>query len=267
MKECAIGVFDSGAGGLALVNELNLLLPSERILYFSENIDISDAKEEKEALKKYTQDKIEKFKKYDVKFILSCSSEVNTVYAHKFPQTDLRYSGTFLPAAQTACGATRTNKIAVIGSALIIKKGGYAKIIKNIRQNITVMGVTCPVLTEFVLGEKDLLDQEMFENSTREIFERLREEKIDTVILADGYYTLIRDKLLEICGDSFALVSPYEETAKKVYNDLLEADLLTDSEELPDNVIYAEENEEHLKKSADIFLKRASKISKSSDKF
>ena len=260
MKEHSIGVFDCGTGGLALVNELNLLLPSEKVIYFSENPEKDINADDKEAIKAYTADKIEFIKKYCVKAVISCCNEINYAWGMKIPQTDITYSGTFLPASQAASASTRNNRIAVIGSSSIVKKGAYAKILKNIRSNITVTGVACPYLSDIQTTEDSIISKEKFLKSTADIFEKLREEKVDTIIVADGYYQLIRDEIHSLAGDSFIIISPYEETAKKVYNDLLGSDLLTGREETSENIIYFSEDETLHKKAASAFLKRATKF-------
>lgn len=260
MKEYSIGVFDCTVGGLALVNELNLLLPSEKVIYFSEKLKSDATADEKESLKNCTIDKIDFIKKYNVKAVVSCCSDINSAWGMKMPLTDITYSGTFLPAAQSACAVTRNNKIAVMGSSKIIKKGCYAKIIKNIRQNITVMGVACPYLSGMKEDDTNFINKEDFIKSTSDIFEKLREEKVDVVIVADGYYHLITDEIKKLAEGSFELISPYEETAKKIYNDLLGEDLLTDSEETADNIIYFDENEALHKKAVSFFLKRTTEL-------
>ena len=52
MKNCAIGVFDSGIGGLALVNELNNLIPDENIIYIADKLQVTDLIKDKDIVLK-----------------------------------------------------------------------------------------------------------------------------------------------------------------------------------------------------------------------
>ena len=264
MKECAIGIFDSGIGGLALVNQLNAILPNEKIIYYSKEVYTEDPSREKEILTEYVNSCVEFLKSKNVKMIISASSDVNTLFGIKFPDVSVGFSGTFLPAAQSACVVTRNNKIGIAGITSVIKKGGYAKIIKNIRQGITVTGAVCTRISEIVGDGLHISDNEMFESIRKDIA-LIIDTKADTVIIADGISTLLTDRFAEIFGEGVMLISPFKETARHICNDLLETDMMSEREEFPDNEIFVEGSIGIYNRLLPLFLKRNNSLTNIKD--
>ncbi len=255
MKDCAIGIFDSGIGGLALVNQLNIMLPNEKVIYYSKDICIEDSSKEKEILTDYVKSSVDFLKSKKVKMIISASSDVNTLMGLKFPDVGVDFSGTFLPAAQAACGATRNNKIGIAGITSVIKKGGYARVIKNIRQGITVTGAACTKISEIAGDGIHLSESEMAESIRKDIAV-VTDNKADTVIIADGISALLTERFTEILGTGIVLISPFEETARRICNDLLETDMMSEREVLPDNEIFVEGSMGVYNRLMPLFLQR-----------
>lgn len=260
MKNCAVGVFDSGMGGLALVNELNNLIPDENIIYIADKIQVTDLIKDKETVLQYAEKNIGFLERHDVKMIISACGDVNTLFGVKPPETQTEYSGIFLPAAQAACGATKNNKVGIIGSSSIIKRGGYAKIIKNIKPGTLVTGVACPLLSNIIESGLTGKESNSLSQAAEKYFTVLKQEKVDTVILADGHYAVIKNIISDILGDTVTLISPYEETAKHVYNCLLESDMLSDEGLPAQNKIYLTFDSDLYYRISPFFLKRKNNI-------
>lgn len=255
MKERAIGIFDSGIGGLELVNQLNQLLPEEKIIFYSRDIAVDDQQNEKEIITEYARTCVDFLLEKNVKMIISASGDVNTLYGPKFPDADVSYFGTFVPAAQAASGKTRNNRIGVTGITSVVKKGGFAKIVKNIRQGITVIGAACQRVHEITEDGIHIPETEMTE-SIRNDISVIIENKPDTVIIADGISHLYRSKFEEMLGSDTVIVTPFEETAKRIYNDLLEKDMLSERDEKPANDIYVSGSMNIFNRLSSMFLSR-----------
>ena len=58
MKNKAIGVFDSGLGGLTAVKELIKIIPGENIVYFGDTGRVPYGTRSEETIKKYTKQDI-----------------------------------------------------------------------------------------------------------------------------------------------------------------------------------------------------------------
>lgn len=261
MKNKAIGVFDYGVSGLILVNELNELLPGEKIIYYSEKVEAEDLIKEKSTVIDYASKSIKFLEDKDVKLILSSNNEVNTVFGLKSPDTMTDYTGIFLPASQAACVSARNNKIGIIGSSDIIKRGGYARIIKNIKPGVIVTGISCEYLNSLDKSSPAPDKEQLMEETLKKI-KGLTDEKTDTIILADAAYLLIRDELRAKLPSVTTLIFPNEEAAKYVYSNLMCSDSLSEEENAEDNTVFCAQNNILTDDECAKFVRRKSELIK-----
>ena len=115
MKNDAIGVFDSGIGGLTAVKALRALMPNENIIYFGDTARIPYGSRSRETVLKYANEDISFLRKFPIKMIIAACGTVSTILGTKSPVTDMPFTGVLLPSVQAACGATRNGRIGVIG--------------------------------------------------------------------------------------------------------------------------------------------------------
>ena len=71
MKNDAIGVFDSGMGGLTTVKELNRLLPHENIIYFGDTARVPYGSRSPETILRYAKEDVAFLRQYQVKMIIA----------------------------------------------------------------------------------------------------------------------------------------------------------------------------------------------------
>lgn len=107
MNNDAIGVFDSGIGGLTAVKALRALMPNENIIYFGDTARIPYGSRSRETVLKYANEDIAFLRKFPIKMIIAACGTVSTILGTKSPVTDMPFTGVLLPSVQAACGATR----------------------------------------------------------------------------------------------------------------------------------------------------------------
>ena len=83
-KNRAIGVFDSGVGGLTAVKELVKLLPCEDIIYLGDTARVPYGTKSRETIEKYAKQDFDFLKKFGVKMIISACGTVSSVLASGF---------------------------------------------------------------------------------------------------------------------------------------------------------------------------------------
>ena len=79
MRNHAIGVFDSGLGGLTCVKELKRLLPNESIIYFGDTGRVPYGTRSKETIVKYVRQNINFLSTFDVKVIVAACGTASTL--------------------------------------------------------------------------------------------------------------------------------------------------------------------------------------------
>ena len=78
MDNRAIGVFDSGLGGLTTVRELRKLLPDERIVYFGDTGRVPYGNRSRETIRKYAMQDIRFLKRHEVKLVIAACGTVSS---------------------------------------------------------------------------------------------------------------------------------------------------------------------------------------------
>src|SRR3990167_1068499 len=100
-ENCAIGVFDSGLGGLTVVKELMRQLPNEQIVYFGDTARVPYGTKSKEAVVRFSKENITLLIKYKVKIIIIAC---NTSSSLALPVLKRRFSlpilGVIFPVAR-----------------------------------------------------------------------------------------------------------------------------------------------------------------------
>ncbi|MBQ5317716.1 MAG: glutamate racemase [Oscillospiraceae bacterium] len=255
MNNNAIGVFDSGLGGLTCVKELNKLIPNENIIYFGDNARVPYGARGKETILEYAKQDIAFIKKHNVKMIIAACGTVSSVLgSSKTSDGDIAFSGVLLPAAQTACSVTKNGKIGVIGTDATIKSGSYGKAIRSIRPDIKVIGNSCPLFVPLVENGFTDRNNPVTKLVVEQYLSPLKKEGVDTLILGCTHYPIIRDAIADYMGENVTLISSGEEVAKYAYTTLMKNDMLSDSHTPGTNIYYTSDSVELFEENAHAFL-------------
>lgn len=253
MNNDAIGVFDSGTGGLTAVKELNRLLPNENIIYFGDIARVPYGTRSKETVLKYAEQDIRFLKKKKVKMIIAACGTVSTVVPKDF-ETEIKFTGVVIPAVQAACSATKNGRIGVIGTTASIKSGAYGRAIRNLRPDAFVVGNPCPLLVPLVENGFIERDNKVTKMVVEKYLKPITDAGADTIIMGCTHYPIIKDIIGDTVGKGIKLISAGEEAAKLVCAELTASEMLTEREEKGTNQYYVSDSTELFTEIAGIFL-------------
>ena len=214
MNNDAIGVFDSGIGGLTAVKELNKLLPNENIIYFGDTARVPYGSRSRETVMKYARQDVEFLRKHKIKMIIAACGTVSSVIGTKPLVDDMPFTGVILPAVQAACSATKNGRIGVIGTPATIKSGSFGKAVKSINSHIFVVGNPCPLFVHLVENGYTDRNNKITRLVAEEYLAPIKAEGVDTLILGCTHYPVIKDIISDIMGNDITLISPGAEAAK-----------------------------------------------------
>lgn len=254
MNNDAIGVFDSGIGGLTTVKALNKILPNENIIYFGDTARIPYGTKSRETVVKYAHQDIEFLLNHGVKMIIAACGTVSSVVGNKSSINGVPFSGVLLPAVQTACSATRNGKVGVIGTPATIKSGAYGRAIKNINPHITIYGKACPMFVPLVENGYTDRNNQVTRIIAEEYLTPIKNEGVDTLIMGCTHYPIIEDIIRDIMGDHVRLISPGEEAGKFAEMCLTEKDLLSERSEPGENQFFVSDSVELFEENVKLFL-------------
>ena len=147
MDNRAIGVFDSGLGGLTAVKELHRLLPNEDIIYLGDTGRVPYGSRSRETIIKYAQQDIDFLLTKDIKLVLAaCGTVSSTLPKEISGKLPVPYADIVQPAAQQACALTSGGRIGVVGTNATLRSNAFGKAIRSIRADVRVFGNPCPLL-------------------------------------------------------------------------------------------------------------------------
>lgn len=254
MNNDAIGVFDSGLGGLTAVKELQALLPHENIVFFGDTARIPYGTRSRETILKYAAQDVSFLKQSGVKMIIAACGTVSSVLGTQPPVTEMPFTGVLIPAVQAACGATRKGRIGVIGTTATIKSGSYGRAIRTIRPDTFVVGNPCPLLVPLVENGFTGKDNPVARQVVAQYLAPVLAESIDTLILGCTHYPLLEDIIADLAGPEITLISSGKEAAKCASAILTEQELLSGREEAGRTEYFVSDSVELFAENARVFL-------------
>ena len=208
MDNRAIGVFDSGLGGLTAVKELQRLMPEEDIVYFGDTSRVPYGSRSRETIIKYAQQDAAFLKSKQVKMIIAACGTVSSVAAEILGQQELPFTGVLRPAALAAANATKNGKIGVIGTTATIRSGSYRRELNQIDPSLSVFEQDCPLFVHLVENGLVQQDNPITRLTVQMYLEPLMKEQIDTLILGCTHYPLLYDIFNELLEYQVTLIDP-----------------------------------------------------------
>lgn len=213
----AIGVFDSGVGGLTVVSALRRRLPGESILYLGDTARLPYGSKSPETVTRYTQRNIDFLTGRGVKaVVVAC----NTASALALPILDVHEVptwGVIEPGARKAVAVSR-GRVGVIATEATVRSDAYPRALRALRPDLEILSRPCPLFVPLV--EEGWHDDPVTEEVARRYLQPLLEAGIDTLVLGCTHYPLLVPVLRRVAGPEVILVDSAEAVAEMVADGL-----------------------------------------------
>lgn len=252
-KDAAIGVFDSGVGGLTVVKEIMKELPGESIIYFGDTARVPYGNKSKETVTTYSRQIARFLEAQKVKAIVVACNTVSALALETIKKEfALPFIGVLKPGARAAAQATRNHRIGVIGTKGTVSSGLYEEFLKTTSPEVTVFQTACPLFVP--LAEEGWLEEPATYLVAERYLTPLKEKGIDTLVMGCTHYPLLRKVIQEMMGDGVTLVNPAYETARELKY------VLEDYHILNENAGAAPEHRFYVSDSAECFREFADRV-------
>ena len=140
MDNRAIGIFDSGLGGLTCVKKVMEIMPGENIIYFGDTGRVPYGTRSASTIVKYVRQDINLLESLDIKFIIiACGTASSAALPAIRSEIGTPIIGVLEPACEAAVAASKNGKIGVIGTPGTIKSGAYEKYIAEKNADIKIL--------------------------------------------------------------------------------------------------------------------------------
>ena len=212
----AIGVFDSGVGGLTVAREIMRQLPNETIYYFGDVKNCPYGDKKKDEIIINTEKAIKYLINQGVKMIiLACNTATAAALEYLQEKYDLPIIGVVQPGARRAIQATENNKVLVLGTKFTTTSEVYDIEIQNINSDIVVYDKACPSFVPFIESE-GYLNKEEADNIIKETLNDTIDLGMDTVVLGCTHYPMLKKNIEEFYGNRIKVISSGREAAREV---------------------------------------------------
>ena len=202
----AIGVFDSGLGGISVLRDLKELMPNEDFIYFGDSAYAPYGVKTKEQITERCVEIIDFFISKGVKAVVIACNTATSASANYLRKKykDLPIIG-MEPALKVATQGVKNNNIVVMATPLTLKEKKFETLMHKFRGNNKVVKMPCPKLVEIV--ENDLLDDKnIVIDQLKDYYKDVNMDNLDSVVLGCTHFIFYRDYLNQFLPENTNLV-------------------------------------------------------------
>jgi len=225
-----VAVFDSGVGGLTVLHELLVSLPTEDYVYLGDTARFPYGDKSQAQLRQFSIEIAEHVLAAGAKLIVvacnAASSAALSVLEQHLARTGrpVDVIGVVAPATQLAVAGSRNGRIGLLATPATVASGAYERAVRASDPHVQLESVACPDLAPIIQGGFPF-DQSVVA-TVRGYCEPLRLAEVDTVILGCTHYPLVAPMLQRILGRDVTLVTSGAGVVRSVERALAARELL-----------------------------------------
>ncbi len=225
MNTRAIGVFDSGLGGLTILKTLSRALPKEKIIYFGDTANTPYGSKSKATVTRFSLDIARFLEQQGVKLIIvACNTASALALAELQKKISVPVIGVIEPGALQAVRSCKNGKVAVIATEATVQSKAYARELKRQDKRLRITQQACPVFVPLI--EEGWIHPKGGAQIIEDYLAPVIKSGADTVILGCTHYPVIKKHIAQILGKNITLVDSAEVLAAEVKTRLTQTELL-----------------------------------------
>jgi len=210
-----IGMFDSGMGGLTVLHECLVALPSEDFIYVGDTARFPYGEKSRDELERFAAQIAAFLERTGVKLlVVACFSAT----AAALPALQERFAtpivGVVMPGARAAVQSSRYRRIGVLATEATVASGSYVRAVRSLDVGAEIHQQACPGLASYI-QDGDVASQEVLD-AVKRFTAPLKVKRPDVVIMGCTHYPLVAPMLQRHLGRDVTLVNPAHEIAREV---------------------------------------------------
>lgn len=223
--EAPIGVFDSGVGGISVLQHIHALLPHEQLLYVADSRYAPYGNKTPQEIQSRCFEIADFLIAKGVKaIVVAC----NTATAAAIDKMREKYNLPIIgmePAVKPAAEASKNGVIGVLATVGTLKSAQFAGLLESYGRNVKVVTQGCVGLVECI--ERGELRSDNTLNLLEQYCQPLLEEGADTIVLGCTHYPFVKPLIRQVVGGDVILIDTGSAVAKQLQKRLAMLDLLT----------------------------------------
>ena len=235
----AIGIFDSGIGGLTVANAISKSLPNEKLVYFGDTAHLPYGEKSADAIRYYSL-AIGKFllEKNCKAIVIACNSASSAAYhtLRQFFEDKAIFINVVDPLVDYVARDHDFRKVGIIATKATVESGMYQRKIKESRPEWEVASMATPLLVPMI--EEGYLTDDISDVIIRNYLENDELKGIDALLLACTHYPLIRRHIQEILGSDVQVFDSIDAVTSELKSVLEDKGLLRTDKSDPEHHFY-----------------------------
>lgn len=226
----AIGIFDSGMGGITVLAQVRRLLPCEDIIYWADSANCPYGPRSVEEITNLVESGTEQMLALGVKtIIIACNTATTVAIAHlraRYPH--LPFIG-LEPAVKPAVALSKSGRIVVLATRATLASSMFAQACERHAGQSTIIPIEGRGLAEIIEAahENEAQTQQLVDELLRPAIE----SGADTIVLACTHYPLLMDTIRRVVAPSVEIIDPALAVARRTKQILEQHDILNDKKE------------------------------------
>lgn len=269
-KISPIGVFDSGYGGLTILEKFREILPEYDYIYLGDNARTPYGTRSFDVVYEYTLQCVKKLFEMNCELvILGCNTAsakaLRTIQQNDLPKLspDRRVLGVIRPTVEVIRDYTKTNHVGILGTQGTIQSGSYPIEINKLFPEVKVTSQACPMWVPLIENNEyqspgaDYFVKKYVDNLLR------NDPLIDTIVLGCTHYPLLLKKIRQYIPPHIQVIAQGAIVAESLKNYLSRhTDMDKKISKNGNCLFYTTESVEKFTSSASIFLKKSVKATR-----
>lgn len=248
----AIGIFDSGVGGLTVFSEIRKKMPNENIIYLGDTKNFPYGNRSKEEIIKFAIENTETLINKGVKIIViacgTATSQAIEVLKEKF---HIPIIGIIAPTAEYI-KEQNIKEVGVIATEGTIRSGAWERNLKEKIKEIKVINKACPMLA--TIAEEGRAESKEGRAVIKEYMKPFKENHIEKIILGCTHYPIYEKIIKEELGYDVELINTGV-TVSEYVKKFLEQNNLSNTDTKGEESIYLTKPEKEFKNIAQNIMK------------
>lgn len=223
-RNCSIGIFDSGLGGVSVLYEAMKILPGEKYIYYGDSKNAPYGTKSKEEVIELSRKICDYFISRNVKaIIIACNTATSAAVNILRKEYDIPIIG-MEPALKPAVEAFPDGNIVVMATEMTLREEKFKNLIVHYGGRNNIYKVPAPKLVELIeLGDMESND---IKNEIKNLLKEI--EKINCLVLGCTHYVFLKKIIEEIFHRKFDIIDGNKGTIINLKNILMEKNLLND---------------------------------------
>jgi glutamate racemase len=213
----AIGIFDSGVGGLTVLRALRQRLPGEDFLYLGDTARLPYGTKSAATVERYAVNAAAHLAGHGIKLlVVACNTASSYALDAVAAAMPVPVVGVVEPGVRAAL-ATGARRIGVIGTEATVRSEAYQSALESRGAGVGVTAAACPLFVP--LAEEGWGDHPVTDQVARHYLTPLLDAGVETLILGCTHYPLLRPSLERVVGAGVALVDSAAAVADSIATD------------------------------------------------